>query len=145
MEVTVLLIQAEGPERLRTVAALAEGCDPGQIATVADGNEAMHFLQCGGGHALRTSARQPRLLLVDLPAAAGLQFLEKLRTEPATAGLPVIVLLEPGVRGEHSAWYRAGANSVVLKSQDEAEMRRKMRRLREFWVDVNVANRTSRV
>lgn len=143
MDVTLLLIQPDGPERSRTLAALANG-PAAHIATAASAAEALDFLFGRGRHAARANARQPQLLLVDLPLQEGLGLLEKVRVEPATSGLPVIVLLEPGGRGSQDAWYRAGANSVVLKSADDEEMRRKMQRLREFWVGVNVANRSSR-
>ena len=48
-------------------------------------------------------------------------------------------------KAELDSCYDAGANSVVRKTVDYDELRRKMRQVYEFWITVNEANRASRV
>jgi hypothetical protein len=46
---------------------------------------------------------------------------------------------------ELDSCYEAGANSVVRKSVDYEELRRKIKQVYAFWMTVNEANRDSRV
>ncbi|WBY01138.1 hypothetical protein PE066_16970 [Ramlibacter tataouinensis] len=145
VDITVLVVQSGAAERARTVGALSLSCEPARIGNVGGVEEAVDFLLGRGTHADRAGARVPQFLLVDLPTAAGVRLLDAVRAEPPIAGLPVIALLDQGLRAEHDDWYRAGANSIVGKTVDDEELGQKLRRLHEYWTTVNVAARISRI
>lgn len=145
VDITVLVAQPDSAERERTVAALSHSCEPARIATVSGAQEALDYLLGRGLHAHRADARVPQFLLVDLPTDGGVRLLESVRAEPRIAGLPVIALLDHGQRAEHGDWYGAGANSIVGKTADDEELRRKLRCLHDYWTTVNLAKRTSRI
>ena len=141
LELAVLLLQPDAVERGRCQAALAACCGAERVAAVASVAEAVQALGLAGGAA----AKLPRLLLVDLPAEEGLPLMARLRSHPATAGIPVVALLAGTDRRLQEAWYRAGANSVVGHTRDDRELAEKMRRVVAYWTTVNLANRASRL
>ncbi len=127
--------------------ALRECCDPARIATASDGTEALDFLFGRGIHDGRDTRKQPRLVILDMKLTRlhGLDVLKAMRADPLTQSVPVVMLSSSTEKPELDSCYEAGANSVVRKSLDYEELRRKMRRVYDFWVTVNEANRNSRV
>jgi len=146
-DVAVLVVD-DNPDHLElTRLALCECCDPARIATAADGAQALDYLHGRGAQEGRDTRKQPRLVILDVKLARmhGLDVLRAIRASPLTQALPVVMLSSSTERAELDSCYEAGANSVVRKSLDYEELRRKMRRAYEFWVTVNEANRNSRV
>ncbi|HSV35175.1 MAG TPA: response regulator [Ramlibacter sp.] len=146
-DIAILVVEDNPDHRELTVLALRECCDPARIGAVADGVEALDFLFARGPHEGRDARKQPRLVILDMKLTRlhGLDVLKALRADPRTQSVPVVMLSGSTERAELDACYEAGANSVVRKSLDFDELRRKMRQVYEFWVTVNEANRNSRV
>jgi CheY-like chemotaxis protein len=146
-DVAILLVEDNPDHRELTLAALRESCDPARLLAVADGDEALDFLFARGAHAGRDVRKQPRLVVLDmkLTRVHGLDVLKAMRAHPATQSVPVVVLSSSTERAELDSCYEAGANSVVRKSTNYEELRSKMRRVYDFWLTVNEANRASRV
>ena len=143
-----ILVVEDNPDHLElTVAALRECCDPGRIATATDGVEALDYLLGRGAHATRDTRKQPRLVILDMKLTLlhGVDVLKAMRANPVTQSVPVVMLSSSTEKQELDSCYEAGANSVVRKSNDNDELRQKMRQVYEFWVTVNEANRNSRV
>ena len=144
----VILVVEDNPDhREMIVAALAESCDVSRILAVADGVEALDYLLGRGPHAPRDVRKQPRLVVLDMKLARvhGVEVLRALRDDPLTQGLPVVMLSSSTEKEALDSCYAAGANSVVRKSMDHQDLRRKMKHVYEFWVTVNESNRNSRV
>lgn len=147
LDIAILLVEPNSGHRELTLAALRECCDPARIVTAADGVEALDFLFARDRYSERDARKQPRLVIMDvqLPKLDGFGALKAMRDDPLTQSVPVIMLSGSGERAELDRCYEAGANSVVRKSLDAEELRRKMRRVYDFWITVNEANRNSRV
>jgi CheY-like chemotaxis protein len=75
----------------------------------------------------------------------GLDVLRAMRADARTQSVPVVMLSSSTEKQELDSCYEAGANSVVRKSIDYDELRGKMKRVHDFWITVNEANRASRV
>jgi len=146
-DVAVLVVDDNPDHRELTRLALCECCDPARIATAADGADALDYLFGRGAHQGRDIRKQPRLAIIDIDLSQmrGLEVLKAIRGHAATKALPVVMVSSSSEKAELDSCYVAGANSVVRKSLDYEELRRKMRRAYEFWVTVNEANRNSRV
>ena len=143
----ILLVDNDAADRALALGALQALCEPSRIACAADAAEALDWLFARGAHKERDRRKQPRLVILELalPGKGGLEVLEAMRVDPATQAVPVVVLTRASAKAELDGCYRAGANSVVRKSDDPEEMRRKIRQLYEFWINVNEADRNSRV
>jgi two-component system response regulator len=143
-----IFIVDDNPDHLElTLLALGECCDPARIATAADGNRALDYLLGRGSHEGRDARKQPRLIILDVNLAGmhGLEVLKAIRANPLTTAVPVVMLSSSTEKAQLDSCYQAGANSVVRKSENFEELRSKMRRVYDFWVTVNEANRNSRV
>jgi two-component system response regulator len=146
-DIAILLVE-DNPDHLElTLSALHECCDASRIATAMDGVAALDFLFGRNAHAGRDARKQPRLVVLDmhLPKLDGVAVLKAMREDPLTQSVPVVMLSGSSEKAELDLCYEAGANSVVRKALDYDELRRKMRRVYEFWITVNEANRNSRV
>jgi two-component system response regulator len=135
-----ILVVDDNPDHLElTVMALAECCDPSQIATASDGVDALDYLFARGAHAARDPLWQPRLVILDMKLIRlhGLEVLKAVRQDPRTATIPVVMHSSSSERGDIASCYAHGANSYVRKATDYDELRRKMRQVHDFWVTVN--------
>jgi CheY-like chemotaxis protein len=146
-DIAVLVVDDNPDHRELTRLALCECCEPARVATAADGADALDYLFARGAHEGRDARKQPRLAIIDMDLSQmrGLEVLKAIRAHASTKGLPVVMVSSSTEKAELDSCYVAGANSVVRKSLDYEELRRKMRRVYEFWVTVNEANRNSRV
>ena len=146
-DVSVLVVEDNPDHRELTRLALCECCDPSRVATAADGADPLDYLLARGVHGGRDIRKQPRLAVIDMDLSQmpGLELLKAIRANPVTQALPVVMVSASTQKADLDSCYEAGANSVVRKSLDYEELRRKMRRVYEFWVTVNEANRNSRV
>ena len=146
-DISILVVEDNPDHRELTVLALREYCDPARIATASDGVEALDFVFGRGIHDGRDTRKQPRLVILDMKLTRlhGLDVLKAMRANPLTQSVPVVMLSSSTEKPELDSCYEAGANSVVRKSLDYEELRRKMRQVYDFWVTVNEANRNSRV
>jgi CheY-like chemotaxis protein len=143
----IFVIDDNADHRELTVLALRECCDPARIGTAADGVEALDYLFGRGSYAGRDTRKQPRLVLLDINLIRlhGLDVLKAMRSDAATHAVPVVMLSSSTNKRELDSCYLAGANSVVRKSVDFDELRRKMKQVYDFWITVNEAHRNSRV
>lgn len=138
-----ILVVDDNPDHLElTVMALSECCDPGAIATAADGVEALDFLFARGAHTGRRLSPQPRLIVLDMKLVRlhGLDVLKAVRADPRTATIPVVMHSSSTEKGDIAACYAQGANSYVRKATDYDELRRKMRQVHDFWIIVNAGS-----
>lgn len=146
-DVAVLLVEDDPDFRELVRGMLHECCDPARIVAVGDGADALDFMLARNAYAARDRRKQPRLLILDLQLVRvhGFEVLRAMRDDPLTQGVPVVVLSGTSEKAELDRCYQAGANSVVRKTQDPDELRRKVHQMFAFWITVNEANRNSRV
>ncbi|MEO7642528.1 MAG: response regulator [Ramlibacter sp.] len=146
-DISILVVEDDTDYLELTVDALAQCCPREAIATAPDGVEAMDFLFGRALHAQRDVRRQPRLVILDMKLTRmhGVEVLRALRADERTRSLPVVMLSASTKKEALDACYDAGANSVVRKTSDPEELRRKMRQVHDFWITVNEGDRHSRV
>jgi len=84
-----------------------------RVHVARDGVEAMEALFGENGKA----RLRPRLILLDLklPRLDGMEVLKRVKSDPQTRAIPVVVLTSSGQEGDLEACYRLGANSYIVK------------------------------
>jgi len=86
------------------------------FSRVRDGQEALDFLRCEGAFTGQ-QLPNPALLLLDIkmPRVDGIEVLRRLRGDPRTAMLPVIVLTTTDDPREIERCYQLGCNVYITK------------------------------
>jgi two-component system, response regulator len=138
-EKTVLLVEDNPDDEALTLSAFEKSPVPHIMVVVRDGAEALDYVFSCGVHAGREPKGLPSLILLDLklPKLSGLEVLERLRAQPLTRLVPVVVLSSSDEPGDQIKSYRLGANSYVRKSIDFDQFARGMNMLAEYWLQLN--------
>jgi CheY-like chemotaxis protein len=94
-----------------------------------------------GEKALDRATRKPAidLILLDLhlPDIDGIEVLKRVRANPGTRGVPVVILTSSQEKDDVEAAYQYGANSFVSKSETPELMFQRLRMLPIYWLDLN--------
>jgi len=108
-----------------------------RIRVARDGAEALEIMLGNNGDPLPPDA--PKLILLDLklPKIDGLQVLSRLKSDPRTKCIPVVVLTSSREDRDLSACYKLGANSYIVKPVDFARFTEAMRQLGLYWLLLN--------
>jgi len=136
-EKRILLVEDDGGDAALILRALDQSSTTSLVCAVRDGEEAFDFLLQPDEQGRRRPP--PDLILLDwnLPGSGGAAVLEKLRSEPLTRWLPVVVITGGGSRSGHADAYRLGANSYVVKPTDAEHFSEIIENVVRYWLDVN--------
>lgn len=101
------------------------------IDRVADGQEAMDYLNNAGRFTDRDRYALPQLVLLDinLPQLDGIEVLQRIKGDARLQPLPVIMLTSTDNQSEIDRCYQAGASSYVAKPISIASLGTKLERL----------------
>jgi two-component system response regulator len=135
----ILLVEDNPDDEALTLRALKKHNIANPVVVLRDGVEALEWLFAEGAHAGRDPRITPQVILLDLnmPRLSGLQVLERIRADPRTSLVPVIVLTSSKEDDDMVKSYRAGANSYVRKPVDFHEFASAVARLGVYWLLVN--------
>jgi CheY-like chemotaxis protein len=122
----------------------AEVDNPVQVITNAE--EALAYLRGDGKFADRGEFPLPELMLLDLklPGRNGLELLSWVRQQQDLGWLRVVVVTSCIEPSEVAQAYALGANSLVVKPIDFAELVAMARTLRDYWFGTFKAPELSR-
>lgn len=135
---TVLLVEDNVGDELLTLRALRSHATEFKVDVTRDGAEALDYLFQKGAYADRSS-EMPAVVLLDLnlPKLGGLEVLNRLRADPRTKFVPVVILSSSDEQTDSIAGYRNGANSFVRKPVKFRDFARVVCALGLYWVSVN--------
>lgn len=132
----VLLIE-DSPEDIEFARRAFGKCGVVQPLVVAeDGEQALDWLAGRDEPPGAPGPLRPALVLLDLniPGIQGRQVLQAIKTDPAIAQTPVVVLTSSRERADVERCYQAGANSYHCKSPDMREYQQTFQQITEYWL-----------
>ena len=116
------------------------------LHVVADGAEAIAYLQGEGRYGQREEFPLPDLLLLDLkmPLANGFEVIEWVRAQPRLTPLRIVVLTTSDQSRDIDRAHRLGANSFLVKPVSFDDFKVMVRKLCDYWLEVSKVPYASR-
>jgi two-component system, response regulator len=145
----ILLVEDNQDDLELALHALRKENLANSIHVARDGEEALEFLFCEGPYADRSFDHPPRLVLLDLklPKIDGMEVLKRLKADPRTHSIPVVILTSSKEERDLINGYGLGVNSYIQKPVDFDQFRETVKRAGLYWLVVNlppVANERAR-
>lgn len=137
--VEVLLVEDNPQDLELALRAFKKANLTNRIEVARDGAEAIEFLFCEGAHAGRRIEDGPRVVLLDLklPKVDGMEVLRRMKNDPRTKKIPVVVLTSSSEQKDVVESYDLGVNSYIVKPVNFERFAVAVQDLGYYWLLVN--------
>jgi two-component system, response regulator len=136
--VEILLVEDSTADAEMTMRTLKRRGIANHVVWVRDGVEALEYLFREGEHAQRDPG-EPKLVMLDIkmPRMDGLQVLEKVKKDPRTQRIPVVMMTSSREEFDLLASYTLGVNSYVVKPVDFDAFAAVVAQVGMYWMLAN--------
>jgi CheY-like chemotaxis protein len=137
-QVEILLVEDSTADAEMTMRTLKRRGIANHVVWVRDGVEALEYLFCEGEYANRDPG-DPRLVMLDIkmPRMDGLQVLERIKKDPRTQRIPVVMMTSSREEFDLLASYTLGVNSYVVKPVDFEAFASTISQVGMYWMIAN--------
>jgi len=110
-----------------------------EIVVARDGSEAVEILLGAGSAPGAALSRLPAVVLLDLklPKLNGIDVLRRIRADPRTKLVPVVLLTSSNEEDDILQSYQYGANSYVRKQVEFSAFNSAVGQVGRYWLSVN--------
>jgi two-component system response regulator len=138
-QIEILLAEDNAGDAEMTIRALAKNNLANNLLHVKNGADALDFLFGEGKYAGRDIVNKPKIVLLDLkmPKVNGIEVLHKIKSDPRTKKIPVIVLTSSKEDPDIQRCYDLGVNSYVVKPVEFVRFYEAISDLGLYWMIVN--------
>ena len=128
----ILLVEDDPDHELLTIRALQKSNIANDVKVAHDGEEALNML-------FGEKPVHPQVILLDLklPKVDGLEVLRRIRENPDTRMLPVVVLTSSDEERDLVRSYQLGVNSYIRKPVNFSDFAEATRQLGMYWLVLN--------
>jgi len=132
--VEILLVEDNPDDVDLALHALRKNNLTNRIQVVRDGEEALDFIFGKGA-----DSNRPKVILLDLklPKVDGLEVLKRLKSDPQTRPIPVVMLTSSREESDIVKSYELGVNSYIVKPVDFEQFTEAVRQLGLYWLLMN--------
>jgi two-component system, response regulator len=132
---SILLVEDNPDDVTFTLRAFQKNNIPNEVVVASDGEQALDLLLPED----TTPGLRPAFVLLDvkLPKIDGIEVLRRIRSDPRTASLPVIVLTTSNEDKDIVNSYRLGANSFIRKPVVFSDFLHAASVLGIYWLMIN--------
>ena len=137
--VDVLLVEDNPSDADLAMRALTRGQLTAHITVLSDGAEALAYLFGPDAEGPCRLDPLPKLILLNLhlPKVSGLEVLARLKADPQTRTIPVVMLTSSEEEQDVFRSYQLGVNSYIVKPVDFLSFREAVRQLGDYWLTLN--------
>jgi len=135
-----ILIVEDTPEDIElALRALHKAKLANHIQVARDGAEALEFLFCEGPYADRKLENGPKVILLDLklPKVDGLEVLRRIKSDPRTRTIPVVVVTSSKEQKDVVESYNLGVNSYIVKPVNFEGFVKAVQEVGMYWLLLN--------
>lgn len=139
-EVVEILLVEDNPTDVKlAIRAFEKSNLANRVHVIRDGMEALEYVFCTDRYADRKGQKQPKIILLDLklPLIDGHEVLRRLKTDPETRAIPVVVMTSSDEERDLVESYELGVNSYVRKPIEFEQFVEIVRQLGFYWLIVN--------
>ena len=131
----ILLVEDDPNERTVALRALARAGLASAVSMANGGEEALRMLGIDSG----ASGPPPRVVFLDLkmPRVDGWEVLRRMRENPRTADVPVVIVSSSDRSEDIRRSYALGANSFLVKRHDPRGPGRYFAEAAHYWLELN--------
>jgi len=134
--VEILLVEDNPQDLQLTRRALKKANLANHIHVARDGAEALAFIFCEGEFATRKIENTPKVILLDLklPKVDGKEVLNRIKSDPRTKMIPVVVLTSSKEQNDVVESYKLGVNSYIVKPVNFEGFAAAVKDLGMYWL-----------
>ena len=130
----ILLVEDNADDAELTRLALDRHQLSSRVVHLTDGAQAIDYLFGGGSEASELSFI---ILDLKLPKVDGIQVLERIKGDPRTRSIPVVILSSSNQERDISRSFQTGVNSYVVKPVQLDDYMDKVSAVGRYWNSVN--------
>jgi two-component system response regulator len=137
--VEILIVEDSLEDLNLALRALRKAKITNRIQVARDGEEAVEFIFCEGPFAQRKMEEGPKVILLDLklPKIDGLEVLRRIKSDPRTRSIPVVMLTSSREQNDVVESYDLGVNSYIVKPVDFDQFSEAVQKLGLYWMLTN--------
>jgi two-component system response regulator len=137
--VEILLVEDNPADVELTLHVLKKNNLANRIKVVRDGVEALDFVFGAADDGNGNLENIPRVILLDLklPKVDGIEVLARIKADPRTKKIPVVVLTSSREDRDLTRCYELGVNSYMVKPVDFNQFTDVVRQLGFYWLLLN--------
>lgn len=135
-EIEIILVEDNLDDATLIIRALKKNNLANNLVHLKDGVEALDFLFGVGEYNNDGLHINPKLMLLDLkmPRVNGLEVLKKVKEDPKTKSIPVVVLTSSAEDPDIKKCYELGANSYIVKPVEFDSFIKAVSELGLYWL-----------
>lgn len=137
--IEILLVEDNPADLKMTLHALRSGNVANHIQVARDGAEALEFIFCEGAFLARNINDRPKVILLDLklPKVDGLEVLARVKGDPRTKNIPVVIMTSSNEQSDVARSYDLGVNSYIVKPVNFESFAKAVQELGMYWMLLN--------
>ena len=138
--VDILLVEDNPDDAELAIRHLKKNNMANNLIHVHDGEEALEFIFSTGRYAgMHEEPQRPKVVLLDIqmPKVNGIEVLGKIKADPRTRSIPVVMLTSSKVDPDIEKCYALGANSYLVKPVNFEGFAEAIKNLGFYWLLLN--------
>jgi two-component system, response regulator len=137
--IEILLVEDNPNDVELALHALKKNRVSNSIHIARDGAEALDFIFGTGAFEGRNIEDTPKMILLDLklPKVDGIDVLRRIKSDPRTQMIPVVVMTSSSEERDILDTYQLGVNSYIVKPVDFEQFTQVVQQLGYYWLLLN--------